>query len=284
MMYNVSWFICFIIGVSAPYIKCEKIQYIKQPTWDSALNFKEIEEQLKSQPIIAVKEMRAYLKENQKKDSFQHAVYLVTLANGLKAVFKPASKQQSPYGEVAAYRASTWLGQRLVPPTVLREYQGQPGSLQFFVESPIDLFKPEERKHALSLLSNKAKSDMNIFYFVFRGRISAHWGNKLIAVDKESKGHVAIIDSSSLIKRKRRLLWNKILAKNKKEYSLLAQDPFVYSKQTLKRYKELSLKALHWIFKDALEHNVADCTPDFFNDILERKNQVLTAAHKVLVP
>ncbi len=276
-----SWLFCSIFAFSMFYVNGEN--YTKQPVWDSALNINEIERQLKTQPIVSSKEMRAYLKENQKQDSFQHAVYLVTLENGLKAVFKPESKEQSPYGETAAYRASLWLGQQLVPPTVVRDYKGQRGSLQFFVETPFDLFKQEDRERALKLLSAKTKSDMALFYFVFRGRISAHWGNKLIAIDKNGKGHAAIIDSSSLVKRKRHIVWNKIVAKNKKDSSLLLY-PFVYSKQTLKRYKELSLDVLHWIFEDALTHNVADCTPAFFNDILERKNQILAASHKVLVP
>lgn len=42
-------------------------------------------------------------KEHTKEDSSQHADYIITFANGLKAVFKPESKQQLPK-EVAAYK------------------------------------------------------------------------------------------------------------------------------------------------------------------------------------
>jgi hypothetical protein len=73
-------------------------------------------------------------------------VYLVNLASGLKAIFKPDpqhwvvdSKNANKYlsnshAEVAAYQLSHALGLHLVPPTVLRQVDGKTGSLQVFVQ------------------------------------------------------------------------------------------------------------------------------------------------------
>lgn len=173
----------------------------QQPTWDDTLDFQYIEEQLITQPIIELKEMRNYLSEQGKKARYTKKVYLATLANGLKAVFKPESELRFSYGEVAAYKASVWLGQRLVPPTVLKTYQGKEGilqgSLQFFVESPFDLLKRRDNKLAFSLLSEKEKSDMYLFCFIF-GQWDNHAGNQIIAYNNE-KAKLALIDNAVVI-------------------------------------------------------------------------------------
>lgn len=259
--------------------RSEHIYYKKQPLWDSSLDFNEIEKQLKTQPIISLKKMSTYLKKHKKLIKFHNKVYVAVLANGLKAVFKPDNARKNySYGEIAAYRTSLWLGQRLVPPVVLREHQGQRGSLQFFVESPFDLVNPKSEKKAFSMLSRKVLSDAQIFCFIFKHK-GSHSGNQLIALGKDGKAYLALIDNASIMTQHYRDL--PLLQQTRK---IMEGYPLVYSRATLKRYKKLSLEVLHWIFKDALRDKVSPCTPAFFDAILKRKDQMLAVHHKKLIP
>ncbi len=359
-----------------------------QPLWDDTLDLKSIEEQLRTQPIVALKDMREYLSEQNKKAHYTKKVYLATLANGLKAVFKPEDELRFSYGEIAAYKASIWLGQRLVPPTVLREYQGKRGSLQFFVESPFDLLKSRHNKTAFTLLSEKEKSDMYLFYFIF-GQWDNHAGNQIIAYHK-GRAKLALIDNAAIItwsktrygyhsfirqigfephfsykgtfpfeeefwitlpvcieikrgelvseseSRKRKLSESPMVSLDTlecsskrlkgKEYTVpirfvqgwnnlgISQLPIVlwhnalwiqfyksssenpdntlkprinftniYSKSTLEKYTQLTYEVLSMIYEDALKEGLDSCTPEFFIDILERRDQILAVPYKEFI-
>ena len=74
---------------------------------------------------------------------------------------------------------------------------GVEGSLQFFIESSHDLKNiPAGMKVKIS---DKDKSDMRVFYFVF-GQWDANAGNQLVSV-LQGKTHLALIDNSGILHR-----------------------------------------------------------------------------------
>ena len=162
-----------------------------QPAWDHTLDLHAIEARLQNQKIVQLIPMRDYLASQHINIQFTHEVYLAILADGLKAVFKPESTLKSSYAEVAAYRASAWLGLRLVPPTVLKKYKNQQGSLQFFVE-----FESRATQTSIAALNPKDKSDMHLFCFIF-GKSGTHTGNRLVAVHN-NRAYIALIDNASI--------------------------------------------------------------------------------------
>lgn len=244
----------------------------KQPDWDNVLDLDKIESQLRTEPIVALKPMKKYLAEQKKVARYKNIVYVATLKNGLKAVFKPERQPFLAYGEVAAYRASKWLNTRLVPPTVMKTFRGKKGSLQFFVESPFDLFNPTDLRHAEKLLSAKNRSDMTLFYYVFWGRLTFNpLGNKLISRDKDGKGYLALIDNAAFMQKKPDLRPKKVPL------------PSVYSKATLDRYYQLDIQALRWIFEDALKYASDCCSNSFFQEILNRKNRMIAKQRKTII-
>ncbi len=164
-----------------------------QPAWDTKLDFKDIEHRLKTEKVTKKTSIRSFLKKQGKTPTGTHPVDLVELESGLKAVFK---REKACYGEVAAYKMSCAMGLRLVPPTVLRKIDDVQGSLQFYVESPIDLMKGSG---ALRKISQKEASDMNIFYFV-AGQWDDHNGNQIVAKTDEGFS-LALIDNGGILRR-----------------------------------------------------------------------------------
>ncbi len=169
--------------------------YTSQPLWNESLDLTAIEEQLLQEPITQLIDMAAYLKSLGKEADFTSNVFVATLANGLKAVFKPGYGR---HAEVAAYKASKFLRERpLVPPTVLRTINSKEGSLQLLIESTFDLVKDENVYRTLfSQLNPKDLSDMKLFYFIF-GQWDIGRSNQII---QRSHDHLylALIDNASI--------------------------------------------------------------------------------------
>ncbi len=277
MLIRQHFYLYFLMCASV-YATSDQKHYVKQPLWDNTLDFAVIEKHLASQPIARLTSMSKYLKKQGKEAKFHNKVYVALLANGLKAVFKPGGPKNYHYGELAAYRASLWLGQRLVPPVVLREHKGIKGSLQFFVESPFDLVNPKHEKKAFRMLSPKVLSDAQLFGCIFKHK-GSHSGNQLVALGKDGKAHLALIDNASIMTQHLRQM-PPVLQTRKLE----SEWPSVYSKATLKRYKALSLEVLQEIFIDALKDKVPSCTPEFFAALLKGRDYMLAVPHKKLVP
>lgn len=168
----------------------------EQPAWDESLDLKAIEVRLKTESIAQIHRINKVLAHEGKSTQGDSAMRLVILESGLKAVFKPGEYR---YGEVAAYKANQALGQRLVPPTVLRTIDGMEGSLQFFVESPLDLKKMTNADGIFKKLDPKDLSDMKLFYFVF-GQWDTHHGNQIVAFHK-GKPFLALIDNAGILHR-----------------------------------------------------------------------------------
>ncbi len=165
-----------------------------QPAWDKHINFEEIEERLQKEEIREIKDIRSYLKKQGKAARGTHVVKLVTLKSGLKAVFKTES---ASYGEVAAYEIAKELGLRLVPPTIFKELpDGERGSLQFFVESSIDLTRAS-RKALYKKLSHKDLCDTKLLYFLLC-QWDTHPGNQIIA-KHDHQHYIALIDNGGIL-------------------------------------------------------------------------------------
>jgi len=167
-----------------------------QPSWDDRLDVDAIEHCLQHEQIADTQNISRYLSKTGTSSKASHEMLFVTLESGLKGVFKSGEYH---YAEVAAYRACKALGQRLVPPTVIRTINGKQGSLQFLVESPIDVKKGPHGAELFKKVSSKNISDMMLFYFVF-GQWDNHRGNQIINVH-QGKGYLALIDNSAILHR-----------------------------------------------------------------------------------
>jgi hypothetical protein len=88
-------------------IKCNANSFDFKTGWKDS----KIVEALKNQEIISKILMKDFLKSQNKKVEFDGNVSLVTLKNGLKAVFKslPLDDLGDAYAEVAAYKASLFF-------------------------------------------------------------------------------------------------------------------------------------------------------------------------------
>ena len=166
-----------------------QLSFAVQPAWDHTLDFDTIEARLARQEIVQLIPMRDYLTSNHQEPQFSHEVYLARMHDGLKAVFKPERKLKCAYAEVAAYKASKFLGLRLVPPTVLKKYKNLQGSLQFFVEH-------DPKANHMNQLSLKDQSDMHTFCFIF-GKSGTRVANRVVAVHN-NKYYPALIDNASM--------------------------------------------------------------------------------------
>ena len=134
-------------------------------TWSTP----EVTKILKTSKIVDIKPMKTALIEQGKKVEFDGKVFLITLENGMKAVFKslPPDDQGDAKAEVVAYQASIYLGFPYIPPTVLRKINSMKGSLQLFVDTAIDLLVDGEYTKALQKISQEDQDNLKIFYFIF---------------------------------------------------------------------------------------------------------------------
>lgn len=190
-------FICFSLEAKGKKHRYPRVYRSRfQPSWDERLDMQAIEDRLRNEGIADIQRISRYLAKAGKVANASDAMLLVSLESGMKGVFKPGEYH---YAEVAAYRANKALGQRLVPPTVIREVNGKEGSLQFLVESPVDLRKVAHAGDLFRKVSAKDISDMKLFYFVF-GQWDTHVGNQIITMH-DGKGYLALIDNAGMLHR-----------------------------------------------------------------------------------
>lgn len=224
---------------------------LAQPVWDKTLDFQNIEERLKNEPIVKVRGISDYLRslgKNVKAD--KNYIKHVRLQSGLQGVFKTGWQR---YGERAAYKACKALGQRLVPPTVMRTIDGQEGSLQFFVDSSIDLKKGSNADHYFDLLDPKDRSDMHIFYFVF-GQWDAHKGNQIITKSKHNL-HLALIDNAVIYFRQHIRYGDfPFVAKGAANPTVNAPCTPSFPFASAKKVRARSFKKLHEVFSPFTSH------------------------------
>lgn len=166
--------------------KFDDINFSKQPKWDNNFDFNKIENSMRQDKIVKIVDMGKYLTNI----TLYHPVYLAQLSSGLVGVFKPEKKLQFALAETAAYQASKFLKLNLVPPTVLKEFNGMHGSLQFF------LTDAKTSQEYASKISPKDISDMNLFFFVF-GQTDNKPLNQIVQINN-GKPNLALIDNAHM--------------------------------------------------------------------------------------
>ena len=184
------WLVVFYSSQNNAY--AHKFEHPK--TWNDPA----ITKILKTSNVVDIKPMKEALIEQGKKAEFDGQVFLITLEHGIKAVFKslPLDDQGDAGAEVAAYQASVILGFPYIPPTVLREIKGMKGSLQLFVNTPIDLLVNGEYTKALQKISKEDQDNLKLFYFVF-----GQWDSgphNLLAYPDGSRIYPIAIDNSGI--------------------------------------------------------------------------------------
>lgn len=153
---------------------------------------------LKTGKVVSKRPMKEYLKSLGKKSEFDGQVFLVELDNGLKAVFKaqPADDLGDAYAEVAAYRASVVLGFPDIPPTIMFAMDGMQGSLQLFVDTPLDHLDSKVYEAALQEASPDDVANLKLFYFIF-----GQWDSgkhNLLTFKEGKKTYLIAIDNSGM--------------------------------------------------------------------------------------
>lgn len=249
--FNFLYFFILVFSLSNNFVYSmdQRFYYDSQPAWDDNLDFDNIENQLLNQNIKKLIDMRDYLSFTGKIAHYTNEVYLAIMENGLKAVFKPEENLHDSYAEVAAYRASKFLGHRLVPPTVFKEYENRIGSLQFFVESNLDLLISEQNIKARAILSEKDISDMYLFYFIF-GQWDIHAGNQMIAINKHGEAKIALIDNGAISNTIKIIYGDYAFVKRLHLEGVNFDDqPFPYNDSQLLKLPT-SVEGLREIFKD----------------------------------
>lgn len=195
-----TFFLVFYTQYFTPFAVATDIPQFSHPkNWSNP----DIAKILKTSKIIKIEPMKEVLLSKGKKIEFEGTVFLVTLENALKTVFKslPVDDQGVAQAEVAAYQAFLVLGFPHVPPTVLREVEGvkgekMKGSLQLYVETPIDLLVKDQYDAVLKDVSPEDQANLRVFYFVF-----GQWDSgphNLLAYKDATKTYLIAIDNSGI--------------------------------------------------------------------------------------
>lgn len=185
---TLSLFICFFVSSQA----------FSAEFCGESFDFEEIEKQLSTENIISKVCMEDFLLSKGHIAHFTSEVYLVKLATGIQAVLKlvDTSWPRDAVAEVAAYKASQFLGIHLVPPTVLYTREGLVGSLQYYVEPSFDLMLEDKYEEVKKRVSSNDLANIELFYFIF-----GQWDpdpSNLIAVEAKDRAHFALIDNAAI--------------------------------------------------------------------------------------
>jgi hypothetical protein len=153
---------------------------------------------LSHQPVLSRVPMETFLQNKGYKIDFYGDVYHVTLKGGTEAVFKALLPDDygDIHAEVAAFKASQFLGFPNIPPTLIRTLNDQTGSLQLYAKPSIDALKPGVYKKALQQVDKDALANLKLFYFVF-----GQWDSgphNLIIQQKDNKIQLIAIDNSGI--------------------------------------------------------------------------------------
>jgi hypothetical protein len=180
----------FVVATSiarANVVECRAV--LSKGPWYNKIDFGVVEEVLSTLPVVKFVHLHDALAEMGKKPSGTTlGIRLLVFEDRTKAVWKPDGRQTE--GEVGAYQAAKLVGYRLIPPTVARSIGDLTGSIQYFVDSPVDLLAltRQQREQLWTKVSVKEKSERDIFNFVF-GQWDRHWGNVLV---DEARSLIAI--------------------------------------------------------------------------------------------
>jgi hypothetical protein len=142
----------------------------------------------------AGKKAWAAYRENEQPGGHLHPVKLVKFADGSQGVFKPRPKQNwakfTPEREVAAWEGAKILGiEDLVPAVVLREVEGEEGSMADFVEGETAGLIAEEDPEDTAALIYDGSEDLAraaMFDYVY-GNTDRHPGNWKVVRTKRQR-------------------------------------------------------------------------------------------------
>ncbi|MBS0185649.1 MAG: hypothetical protein JSS34_04830 [Proteobacteria bacterium] len=229
---------------------------------------KDILTNLNTSDILGLYPMRSFLIKTGKEACFRNEVWMVLFNGGLKAVFNPkdAEDQDSALGEQVAYACAEFIatttGYCLVPPTTTREIRGVTGSLQFFIETPYDLWKDADRTRFFQNLSPDLQNLASYFLVIF-GQWDQHPGNYMGIPSPHSLGDlVAIIDNEGIINLQR-------LMKDGRSYVRVAfeKDETLEDSGPLFLSGSISLKTLRSILGDKVpEARLKNIHQSFFGE------------------
>jgi len=131
----------------------------------------------------------------------------IKLENGKTVVFKPASGERDglrpgiPDGsqykrEKAASVVDEYFGLHLVPPTTIREYGGELGSMQLFNAEGADIALAWEKRgvHPIAALSNRQRRDWHLLDYVL-GHQDRHVGNYMLRKRRAQGYDLILIDN-----------------------------------------------------------------------------------------
>lgn len=161
---------------------------------------------LKNAGVLSMQPMSEHLKEQGKAMDFSGEVWLATLEGGVQAVFKTPYESLDADAEVAAYKASVFLGFPHVPPTVVRTIDGIYGSLQLYIDTNIDLLVDDNYNKVLKCVKADEIDKLNLFYFIF-----GQWDtgpHNLLAYTSADETHLVAIDNSGIKNRQNVLYGN----------------------------------------------------------------------------
>ena len=153
---------------------------------------------LKTSAVKSTVSMRDFLTSKRQKANFDNQVMLIILEDGTKAVFKPVPQHDlaDAHAEVAAFKASQFLGFPKIPPTIIRKIKHEIGSLQLYIEPTVDSLQPEIYEETLNKVSPTDLANLKLFYFVF-----GQWdtGPQNLIIQKELDNiHLVAIDNSGI--------------------------------------------------------------------------------------
>lgn len=158
-----------------------------------AIDALSIAQRLAIEPITHTISMQEYLALQGHTAHFTSNVQLVTLSSGLQAILKQDSLRQC-LAEVAAYKASVFLGINRVPSTVLCCENGYYGVLQEYIQPAYDLLKDDNYKKAIADLSAEDYAAIKLFYFVF-GQWDADASNMIVG---KHDSRLYLIDNAAM--------------------------------------------------------------------------------------
>lgn len=184
--------------------------------------------------IIKLIPMREHLQKNNACVDYSNDVYFAECADGKRGVFKVQHDSEGEmFAEVAAYRASEWLGLHMVPQTIItQDAQGRWGSWQEYVEPAFDWIAVGKEKSIENVVDKEQIDAMRLFYFVF-GQWDIAPSNQIIYI-KDGKYCLALIDNGDLYDEQRIQYGDFAFIHQGKPYrrpvKYLGNDPFPFDK------------------------------------------------------
>lgn len=198
--------LCSFIYFLISFFCLESVSLEKKNCWNH-IDFKKTEKSLSEVRIKKITPFYSYYARYKKnfptwnykifmERHKKKPIFILTLNNALKAIFKPKSKErliEAIQSSVIAYNFSRALGLRLVPPTVIRKIQGKIGSVQLFIDNTI---MGVHDIQSIEKLKPVQKGNIYIFYFV-AGVFDVNYLNILIS---KNCSKPVIVDNDSMLK------------------------------------------------------------------------------------